>query len=295
MARVARAGARVPRRPRARARGRSPSATAPSCAISRARSSGIADARSLGRRRTRREKLRAEALRVLRPGSEAVLPRGRGARRPVPRRRDALRRRASRRRRRRCGIRTCASSTIRDARGRAASASSTSTSTRATSKRSGAWMDDAIDRRRMRRARADAGRLSHLQLLARRSAASPRCFTHDDVITLFHEFGHGLHHLLTRSRRPRRVRHQRRRVGRGRAAEPVHGELRLGVGRAAAHDARTSTRGEPLPRELFDKHARREELPERPADRCASSSSRCSTCACTRDYDPAARRRVRSC
>jgi oligopeptidase A len=63
-------------------------------------------------------------------------------------------------------------------------------------KRGGAWMDDSRGRRR---------RGSHLQkpvaLLTCNFAAptdgKPSTLTHDDVITLFHEFGHGLHHLLT--------------------------------------------------------------------------------------------------
>jgi oligopeptidase A len=65
-------------------------------------------------------------------------------------------------------------------------------------KRGGAWMDDV----RARWLRPDQGRLqtpvAHLVCnFAEGTAQKPALLTHDDVITLFHEFGHGLHHLLT--------------------------------------------------------------------------------------------------
>ncbi len=64
-------------------------------------------------------------------------------------------------------------------------------------KRGGAWMDDAITRRR-----TASGLQSPVAYLNCNFSApvggQPAQFTHDEVITLFHEFGHGLHHLLTR-------------------------------------------------------------------------------------------------
>ncbi len=64
-------------------------------------------------------------------------------------------------------------------------------------KRGGAWMDDAITRRRK-----DGGIQTPVAYLTcnfqRPVGGRPALLTHDDVITLFHEFGHGLHHLLTR-------------------------------------------------------------------------------------------------
>lgn len=67
-----------------------------------------------------------------------------------------------------------------------------------TGKRGGAWMDDV----RTRWLRPDTGVLqtpvAHLVCnFASGVDGNPPLLTHDDVITLFHEFGHGLHHMLT--------------------------------------------------------------------------------------------------
>ena len=64
-------------------------------------------------------------------------------------------------------------------------------------KRGGAWMDDARGRRK-----TTTGIQTPVAYLTCNftppSADKQAYFTHDEVITLFHEFGHGLHHMLTR-------------------------------------------------------------------------------------------------
>lgn len=65
-------------------------------------------------------------------------------------------------------------------------------------KRGGAWMDEAITRRTTS---ADFSLQTPVAYLNCNFPApvgdKPATFSHDDVITLFHECGHGLHHLLT--------------------------------------------------------------------------------------------------
>ncbi|WP_299137983.1 oligopeptidase A [uncultured Vibrio sp.] len=64
-------------------------------------------------------------------------------------------------------------------------------------KRGGAWMDDCRGRRI-----AESGELqtpvAYLTCNFNKPVGDkPALFTHDEVVTLFHEFGHGIHHMLT--------------------------------------------------------------------------------------------------
>lgn len=64
-------------------------------------------------------------------------------------------------------------------------------------KRGGAWMDDCIGRKR----KADGCTQKPVAYLTcnfnKPIGDKPALFTHDEVTTLFHEFGHGIHHMLT--------------------------------------------------------------------------------------------------
>jgi oligopeptidase A len=65
-------------------------------------------------------------------------------------------------------------------------------------KRSGAWQDECVGRKLLAR----GGEVLPVAYLVCNflppGEGRPALLTHDDVLTLFHEFGHGLHHMLTR-------------------------------------------------------------------------------------------------
>ena len=64
-------------------------------------------------------------------------------------------------------------------------------------KRGGAWMDEAISR--YKNSFESSHPVAFLTCnFSSPSENKPALFYHDDVITLFHEFGHGLHHMLTK-------------------------------------------------------------------------------------------------
>jgi oligopeptidase A len=68
-------------------------------------------------------------------------------------------------------------------------------------KRSGAWMDDCVGRKEL--SSGTALPVAYLVCNALPGADGKDAqLTHDDVVTVFHEFGHGLHHMLTRVKYP---------------------------------------------------------------------------------------------
>ncbi len=64
-------------------------------------------------------------------------------------------------------------------------------------KRGGAWMDEC----RVKRRQQDGVLQYPVAYLTCNFSGpvdgKPACFTHDEVVTMFHEFGHGIHHMLT--------------------------------------------------------------------------------------------------
>ncbi|MFV1984906.1 MAG: oligopeptidase A [Thiohalomonadales bacterium] len=65
-------------------------------------------------------------------------------------------------------------------------------------KRGGAWMDDCIARMRLHDGTIQIPVAYLTCNLTPPVGDDPALFTHDEVTTLFHEFGHGLHHMLTK-------------------------------------------------------------------------------------------------
>ena len=116
-----------------------------------------------------------------------------------------------------------------------------------------------------RRRAADAGRLPGLQFRRPASTAGPALLTHDDVTTLFHEFGHGLQLMLT----------QVDDLGVSGISGVEWDAVELPSQfmenfcwewDVLKHLTAHVDTGAPLPRALFDRMLAAQELPQRPAD-----------------------------
>ena len=64
-------------------------------------------------------------------------------------------------------------------------------------KRGGAWMNDCRTRQKLANQQTQLPVAYLVCNFAPASDGQPALLTHNDVVTLFHEFGHGLHHMLT--------------------------------------------------------------------------------------------------
>ena len=95
-------------------------------------------------------------------------------------------------------------------------------------KRGGAWMDECLVAHRRAPTAHRCCRWPTWSATRRPPVGeTPSLMTFEEVETLFHEFGHGLQHMLTTVERPQAAGINGRGVGCGGAAEPVHGELVL--------------------------------------------------------------------
>ncbi|WOH36528.1 oligopeptidase A [Thalassotalea fonticola] len=65
-------------------------------------------------------------------------------------------------------------------------------------KRGGAWMADCVGRRQLSKNTVQLPVAFLTCNFTKPVGSKPALFTHDEVVTLFHEFGHGLHHMLTK-------------------------------------------------------------------------------------------------
>lgn len=64
-------------------------------------------------------------------------------------------------------------------------------------KRGGAWMDSCQSRRKLRDGSIQCPIATVTCNFAKATGKKPATLSHDEVLTLFHEFGHALHHVLT--------------------------------------------------------------------------------------------------